>query len=118
MKRFILFGLLGGLLATNAGCGLLQAIFCCHPVVPVATAWPATGAIVATRAAGRDAGRRLVAAVRLVVPAAVPMATWAAAAGAVRLAEAGAAEVAARATILVPIRVATAATAVVGIVDR
>ena len=34
MKRFILFGLLGGLLATNAGCGLLQAIFCCHPCGP------------------------------------------------------------------------------------
>ena len=31
MKRFILCGLLGGLLATNAGCGLLQAIFCYRP---------------------------------------------------------------------------------------
>ena len=31
MKRFILLGLLGGLLATNTGCGLLQAVFCCHP---------------------------------------------------------------------------------------
>lgn len=31
MKRLILFGLLGGLLATNTGCGLLQAVFCYRP---------------------------------------------------------------------------------------
>ena len=34
MKRFILLSLLGGLLATNAGCGLLQAVFCCRPCAP------------------------------------------------------------------------------------
>ena len=33
MKRVILFGLLGGLLATSTGCGLCQAIFCYHPCV-------------------------------------------------------------------------------------
>jgi hypothetical protein len=31
VKRLILFGLLGGLLATNTGCGLFQAIFCYRP---------------------------------------------------------------------------------------
>jgi hypothetical protein len=31
VKRLILFGLLGGLLATNTGCGLLQAVFCYRP---------------------------------------------------------------------------------------
>ena len=31
MKRLILFGLLGGLLTTNTGCGLLQAVFCYRP---------------------------------------------------------------------------------------
>jgi hypothetical protein len=33
VKRLILFGLLGGLLATNTGCGLLQAVFCYRPCV-------------------------------------------------------------------------------------
>jgi hypothetical protein len=33
VKRFILFGLLGGLLATNTGCGLFQAVFCYRPCV-------------------------------------------------------------------------------------
>jgi hypothetical protein len=31
VKRFILVALLGGLLATNSGCCLCQAIFCWHP---------------------------------------------------------------------------------------
>jgi hypothetical protein len=31
VKRLILSGLLGGLLATNTGCGLLQAVFCYRP---------------------------------------------------------------------------------------
>ncbi len=31
MKRLLLSGLLGGLLATNTGCGLLQAVFCYRP---------------------------------------------------------------------------------------
>jgi hypothetical protein len=31
VKRLILCGLLGGLLATNTGCGLFQAICCYHP---------------------------------------------------------------------------------------
>jgi hypothetical protein len=31
VKRLILFGLLGGLLAANTGCGLLQAVFCYRP---------------------------------------------------------------------------------------
>lgn len=31
MKRLIVFGLLAGLLTTNSGCGLLQAVFCYRP---------------------------------------------------------------------------------------
>lgn len=33
MKRLILFGLLGTLLATNTGCGLFQALFCYRPCI-------------------------------------------------------------------------------------
>jgi hypothetical protein len=33
VKRLVLLGLLGGLLTTNAGCGLFQAIFCYRPCV-------------------------------------------------------------------------------------
>ncbi|MBN1393997.1 MAG: hypothetical protein JW959_03115 [Pirellulales bacterium] len=33
MKRILLFGLLGGLLATGSGCGLMQAIFYYRPCV-------------------------------------------------------------------------------------
>ena len=43
MKRFILLGLLGGLLATNTGCGLLQAVFCCHPCGPCGDCGAACG---------------------------------------------------------------------------
>jgi hypothetical protein len=41
VKRLILFGLLGGLLATNTGCGLLQAVFCYRPSVSYGGCGPA-----------------------------------------------------------------------------
>ena len=112
MKRFILLGLLGGLLATNTGCGLLQAVFCCHPCGPL------------RRLRGRLWRRLLRRGLRAEVradgslglsaslcPRLCRLRHRAAAAGAVRLAVEAAVEVAARATIPAPTRAATAAAA-------
>ena len=75
-------------------------------------------AIAATRAAGQDADRRLVGAVRLAAFAVVPIAAQTAAADAGRFAVEAAVDAAARATILVPTPAAAAAAAESGIVDR